>query len=442
MTAAPDPAPAGADAGLDQLRRGEFGTRPELVARAVVIVAAGMALYLYKGWWIGLAWTLAYLLSQAVAWVLLHRPPPHGARLVRAGYASYVATTAIYTALPLGLLLSGDTTLVYCGAMGLIALGVFTLWREEAPAALLPFDVALGWLAAGTAFAGTLRWTGSVIEVVILAALSVTAAGYYTLAMIANRRTRQALKAAAARGTEAQKMEAIGRLSGGIAHDFNNILTVLQGNLELYEEIADPEERRRLVQEAHAAALRASGLVAQLLAFARRAPLAPAPLDAGRVMEDLAGMAARVLPESIRVTHVRPAGVLPVRADPDRLLAALLNLVINARDAMAGRGRLTLSAGVARIGARDEAALPPGDYVRFVVGDTGPGMDAATAARALEPFYTTKPVGAGSGLGLPMAKGFAEQSGGALRFATADTGTTVSILLPLAPAAGGPAGGA
>jgi signal transduction histidine kinase len=423
---------------LSQLFRSEFGSPTEVLARFAIIIAGSITLLFYAGWWIGPIWGAAYLTSQGLAYLAMTRPqPPHGRLTVRLAYLTYMLTTGVYAALPGALLTVDDMALSFCGAMGLIALGVFTLWREEPPAPLLVFDIGLGAAAGLLALAVYVPRVDGIWPQVIMVMLCITAVGYYAMALITTRATRVRLKAAAQRGIEAQKMEAIGRLSGGVAHDFNNILTVLQGNLELYREVDDPAERDKLIADAHVAAKRAAGLVAQLLAFARRAPLAPSVIEAASVIEELTSMVARVLPASITVFPAVPTEPVHARADHDQLLSSLLNLVINARDAMGGRGEITLAARPVTITAQKAVLLlDAGRYVCFSVSDTGGGMTRDVADRALEPFFTTKPVGAGSGLGLPTAKGFAEQSGGALDIETGPVGTTVTIYLPRAPAPG------
>lgn len=412
-------ATADADPGLAQLRRREFGSGIEYAIRVLLILAAAIGVRYLTGTWNGFVWAAAYFASQALAWVALTRPPPYDFRRTAMGYGAYMLTSTVFVALPLWLMTSADPALAYCGAMGMIAGAIFTLWREETPDALLPFDAAIGCVALGVGLYATWEMAGTWGERALMMGLTLVAAGYFTAAVVTARATQARLKRAAARGAEAQKMEALGRLSGGIAHDFNNILTVLQGNLELSREIDDPLEKARIVEEALAASKRASGLVAQLLSFAQRAPLSPARLEAGAVITDLAQVAARVLPATITVSQCTPPGVVHVSADPDRLMTALLNLVINARDAMSGRGRLALWADIA--GA---------DRVVFGVGDDGPGMSPETVAQATDPFFTTKPLSEGSGLGLSMAKGFAEQSGGALQIESGESGTRVVLILP------------
>lgn len=426
---------------LDQLRVSEFGNPVELTLRFSVILASSGALFLYSGHWYGPLWGALYVLSQILTYRLLVRAVPMGVpNPLALCLIAYLVTTLIFLCLPLGLFMYADKTLAFSGGMGLVALCVFTLWRENPPAVLMGYDMLIGWLIAVCTLIACLPEIEGAVGQGIVIILTITAATYYSLALYNTRRAREALKAAAQRGIEAQKMEAIGRLSGGVAHDFNNILTVMQGNLELYDEVDDPEERRALIVEARIASARAAGLVAQLLTFARRAPLEPSVIEAKAVIEELTSMTARLLPASITVYPAIPVDAIYVRADHDQLLSALLNLVINARDAMEERGAITVAAGhVAKSTTRPIPGLAPGRYVSFSVSDTGPGMSAEVQERALEPFFTTKPVGAGSGLGLPTAKGFAEQSGGAMTIDTGPRGTTVTLYLPQADKRDAPA---
>src|SRR6056297_175503 len=416
------------------LFRGEFGTPVELAVRFVVIVLSGLGLYAYLGWWIGPIWSAIYLLTQALAYfVMSHRGQRFASAQWPLALSAYMMTTSVFVTLPAFLITTDDPVLVFCAVMALVALCVFTLWRETPPGSLLYFDIGIGWFTGALAMVHALPFADGAMAVLVMCLTCGAAVGYYSMAMITTRAARQTLKEAAQRSAEAQKMEAVGRLAGGISHDFNNLLTVLQGNLELYQEIPDPEERHMLVVEAHAAAIRASGLVSQLLSFSRRAPLTPDDAQVEDVLAELASMSSRLLPATITVETGPPAVRMMVRADLNRLNAALLNLVINARDAMEGHGTLRLSAhAVDR--ARDPN-LPPElsgrAFVRFDVADSGPGMSDDLIAKAVEPFFTTKPVGAGSGLGLPSAKGFAEQSGGALLVRSAPGDTVVSIYLPL-----------
>jgi signal transduction histidine kinase len=415
----------------------EFGDPIEVPLRLFLICSGAVIYEFHSGNGLGPIWLLAYLVLEALAFALSFRAPAQPSRRHRRlGMAAYYAATMSFASLPLFLLATGDAAESFAAAMALSMLCVFNLWRDDPPAAVLPLDMAIGWLFAGTVALFHVPPTGALLSDVLLHLLLLGAVSYYSMALVSTRRTLRKLREAAARRQEARKMEALGRLSGGIAHDFNNILTVLQGSLELYEEVCDADERRRLVQEAHGSALRASALVRQLLSFARRAPLTPQRIEADDVVETLGAMAERLLPAGIAVRVDPPAVRLPILADGDGLSSALLNLLINARDAIGERGTIYLAAAPLRQVAPGDPlpGLAPGSYVAFSVTDDGPGMTPEIAAQALEPFFTTKPIGAGSGLGLPSAKGFAEQSGGGLIIDSRPGRTRVTLCVPLAPA--------
>jgi len=234
---------------------------------------------------------------------------------------------------------------------------------------------------------------------------------------------------------QAQRMEAVGQLSGGIAHDFNNLLGVIIGNTEcLLETLADDPERAELAREVLQSALGGAGLTRRLLAFGRRQSLSSQQINLGAEAAQHVNLLRRTLGEHIRVETVFDDNLWPVRADPSQIGDALLNLAINARDAMPRGGVLmvdTFNDRVPEGGAAHLAGVIPGDYAVLAVTDTGIGMPPEVCARAVEPFFTTKPPGAGSGLGLSMIYGFAHQSGGHLTVASkVGIGTTVSIYLP------------
>ncbi len=239
---------------------------------------------------------------------------------------------------------------------------------------------------------------------------------------------------------EAQKMQAIGQLTGGIAHDFNNLLTVILGNLELARGrlSADPAMRAR-IERATWAAQRGAALTAQLLAVARKQPLAPASIDLAGSMPELVPLLRRTLGADIEIGYVADEGLWPALADPAQLENAVLNLALNARDAMPDGGRLTIEMRNQVLDGRYAAAhheVAAGDYAMLAVSDTGHGMPPAVLARVFEPFFTTKPDGKGTGLGLPMVFGFVKQSGGHVKITSeVGRGTTVRLYLPRAAAA-------
>jgi PAS domain S-box-containing protein len=234
---------------------------------------------------------------------------------------------------------------------------------------------------------------------------------------------------------QAQKMESVGRLAGGVAHDFNNMLGVILGTTEMaLDRVSSSDPLRKDLEEIHKAATRSADLTRQLLAFARRQAVAPKVLDLGETISGLVRILKRLIGESI-VLEWRPASDLwPVRMDPSQVDQILANLCINARDAMAGMGRLDIDLGntsldVAFCSSRGGAL--PGDYVRLAVRDTGCGMDQETQSHLFEPFFTTKPLGKGTGLGLATVYGIVKQNGGLVEVESAvGKGTTMSVYIP------------
>ncbi|MCJ8151213.1 hybrid sensor histidine kinase/response regulator [Shinella sedimenti] len=235
---------------------------------------------------------------------------------------------------------------------------------------------------------------------------------------------------------QAQKMEAVGQLTGGLAHDFNNILAGVSGSLDLMKtrltqgRIAEID---RYITGAQGAVKRAAALTQRLLAFSRRQTLDPKPSDINRVVAGMQDLITRSVGPAVAVETVAAGGLWTAFVDVGQLENALLNLCINARDAMPDGGRLTIETGNRWLDERtaSQRGVPPGQYVSLCVSDTGSGMSADVVARAFDPFFTTKPIGQGTGLGLSMVYGFAGQSGGAVRiYSEVGKGTMICIYLP------------
>jgi PAS domain S-box-containing protein len=235
----------------------------------------------------------------------------------------------------------------------------------------------------------------------------------------------------------AQKLEAVGQLTGGVAHDFNNLLTVIIGALDLIQRHPDDARRReRMVEAALGAAKRGEQLTHQLLAFARRQNLKPEPVRIDALLADCEPLLRRAVGEAVgfTVSPGCPDGV--ARTDPSQFEAAVMNLVVNARDAVAAGGTIRLETFACALAENEVEETPAGDYLCLAVHDTGVGMDAETMARVFEPFFTTKAVGKGTGLGLSQIYGFARQTGGGVSLDSAPgQGTTVKIFLPVSPEA-------
>ena len=241
---------------------------------------------------------------------------------------------------------------------------------------------------------------------------------------------------------QAQKMEAIGQLTGGVAHDFNNLLTVIIGGLDSMNrelpKVVDEKLRQRLQRlrdMANSGAEKAASLTSRLLAFARRKPLDPRAIDPNRMLAGLTDMLRRTIGETIELESVSAAGLWNALADPDELESAIVNLAVNARDAMPNGGKLTIETANASLDDSYVEAfaepIPPGQYVLIAVSDTGTGIDQATLQQVFEPFFTTKDPDKGTGLGLSQVYGFARQSGGHARiYSEVGHGTTVKLYLP------------
>jgi len=248
-------------------------------------------------------------------------------------------------------------------------------------------------------------------------------------------RQRDAIADLNHRLVQSQKMEAIGHLTGGVAHDFNNLLTVILGNAELLvEQLEDHPELLALAETMMRATERGASLTRSLLAFARRQPLEPRSIDVNQLLLHMENLLHRALGEHIECRFVLSREIWPAMIDPAQLETAILNLALNARDAMPGGGRLTVetaSVHLDEVYAAQNDDVEPGDYVMVAVADSGSGMSKEVLAHAFEPFFTTKDVGKGTGLGLSMVYGFVKQTGGHIKiYSEVGEGTSVKLYLP------------
>ncbi len=240
------------------------------------------------------------------------------------------------------------------------------------------------------------------------------------------------LREAEARARQSQRIEAIGTLTGGVAHDFNNLLAIILGNLELSLEADQADKRTKLIEASIKATMRGAGLTRNLLSFARRAHLEPTRMNLNQTIQNTMAWGSRVLPETIRVESSLMAGLWDVELDTTSTENAIINILLNARDAMPGGGTVTIETANMQIGdeyvsARNED-VEPGRYVLLAISDTGHGIPSDKLDRVFEPFYTDKPVGEGSGMGLSMVQGFIKQSGGLIRiYSEVGVGTTFKL---------------
>jgi signal transduction histidine kinase len=271
-------------------------------------------------------------------------------------------------------------------------------------------------------------------------ALAVPSPGQLRQAHLALQRETAQRREAEEMLRQAQRMDAIGQLTGGVAHDFNNLLTIIMGNLELAQRQLDAwregAEVRvgRHVANAAAGAQRAAALTQRLLAFARRQPLSPEPTDVNDLIAGMSDFFKRTLGETVALQIVGSAGLWNVEVDRAQMEAAILNLVVNARDAMPQGGKLTIETANAYLDedySRRHSEVRAGQYVLIAVSDNGHGMTPEVMGRAFEPFFTTKEVGQGTGLGLSQVYGFVKQSGGHVKiYSEVNEGTTIKIYIP------------
>jgi PAS domain S-box-containing protein len=287
---------------------------------------------------------------------------------------------------------------------------------------------------------GSRFWASVVIDRILDSDGKLLGFAKVTRDMTEKRRAEDALEHARATLAQAQKMEAVGQLTGGVAHDFNNLLTVITNSLDLLESrVRSDAQTRRIIDSAQRAAERGAWLTVQLLAFSRRQPLRPEIHNINAVIEGFEAVLRRACPEPIELELRLDPRPLAANIDSPQFETGLLNLVVNARDAMPNGGALRISTGRRTIGAAEAkrmSDIAPGDYVVVSVADTGEGMPPDVLNRVFEPFFTTKEVGKGSGLGLSQVYGFVTQSGGHVAInSEPGAGTTVTLYLPAVSAA-------
>jgi PAS domain S-box-containing protein len=281
---------------------------------------------------------------------------------------------------------------------------------------------------------GTLFWAHVVVDPISDETGELIGYAKITRDLSERREAQLALEKTRAAFVQAQKMEAVGQLTGGVAHDFNNLLAVILGNLDLAQRrLPGASPIRPLIENSLKAAQRGASLTQRMLAFARKQDLKSEAVRVPQLVSGMADLLQRSVGPKISIETRFPLGLPAIAADSNQLELAVLNLVVNARDAMPEGGVITIGARKRVVGDGDSDALAPGDYLCVSVSDTGEGMDEATLRQAVEPFFTTKGVGRGTGLGLSMIHGFAEQSGGRLTLkSTKGQGATAEICLPVA----------
>ena len=431
----------GFDADFD---RSAPATRAKTVERVLLSVAVLLVSLVPVGG-LAVSWWIVSVIAEVMLWrstdpELMGRRPG-AARTLRVAASAVAASAWVFCALLMWFAGTPVSTLLAIALLAAIALYVIASCHET-PIHMIAAGTppALGLLSLPLWMSDTL--TDRILlslAMALLVSFGVSSAiGSYKAHTRLKRtvtdriREQERLARAEEQLRHVQKMEAMGQLTGGMAHDFNNLLTPILGALDILERKAIGGDReQRLIAGALQSAERAKTLVQRLLAFARRQPLQATAVDVGELICGMADLVSSTIGPQIRVLVEIQPGLPPAKADPNQLEMALLNLAVNARDAMAEVGVLRLTADLAEVSGGDGGGLRPGGYIRVSVADTGTGMDEATIARATEPFFSTKGVGQGTGLGLSMVHGLAQQLGGDLRIRSRPgLGTNVELWLP------------
>lgn len=423
---------------IDRLYHAEYGNRAELCWRLGLLPVAALALFDYRGSMAGFWWVASFYLSHLCYFAILRsRPEDATSRDCTLSGITLIAVLIAYVWLPTSLVGDPDVAVSLSATAAFGTLLIFLVQRADTMLWLVIAEIAVVTVAVCAVLIQILPTVQGNGPRLVIALSGVALCGYFAQAILSHRQQRLDHEAAAKRSAQAQKMEAIGQLVGGVAHDFNNILTVLSGNLELYDVVPDPTEKDQLIREARDSAERGAVLVQQLLAYSRQTPMKISHHDLSEVLCRTLALCSRVLPSSIAAKFEVPEVPVMIKIDSNQLITALINLLINARDALERVGTILVRYEVVTLQGA-QANLPgfppePGTYVQISVIDDGPGMSPDVLARATEPFFTTKPVGKGSGLGLSMVEGFARQSGGGLVIRSSAKGADVSIYLPHDP---------
>lgn len=419
---------------LDVLHRADFSDFSEFALRQMLVFVSAVIMTAVTGDVIFALWLGVYFTLQAIYWKLVttRRTQVSLARLL-AAYGMYVATLTCFAFAPFYAMMMPDPIYVFAGGYALMAVTLFITQRPDPGWDLVLLDSGL--FAAGVLGTLLLLWpkiatTGEALVALVICGSVVV---YFFRSNVTRYHRRVERLEAEQRYARALKARALGQFVGGVAHDFNNQLAAILGHLELFELLDTPQEREDALRQARESAERAAMTVKQLLASSGRTRLSPKPIDMTAFVTQLGPVVLGLTDGRISLQvagHSERA--LIAKVDTDMLETCVLQLCLNAQDAMTGKGKITIRAELMLERPTLEPALeakPP--YVAVTVEDSGPGVSREALSKIAEPFYTTKAVGEGAGLGLSAVAGFARQSGGGLLLENGAKGLRASILLPL-----------
>jgi len=413
----------------------EYGDWREWVMRMSAVGFGALLMVAYANWTAPIVWALCFYGIHVANYRFTSRRLTHPTqREVWIAGGLFAVLTGVFVPMPVVMVLYGDPVMVYGGALLLATTVAYHIRRGDRILWLNWAQNVIFSCAGLTILVHFLPQVDSPLGKAGAIFATLAAVTYVAMAMLFARRARLALEEAGARLAQDQKMSAIGRLAGGVAHDFNNVLTVVQGNLELYHVMEDKADRDAAVAEAQAAAKRAEAVVQQLLIYARKAPTQRKIVDANAAMSEIMGLIHTLVPERIAVHLIRTPCKSMVEVDAAQLTTAMLNLAKNAMDAMPASGNLHVVLSIEDVTEPrqmiDGRMLRNGPYLAIAVRDTGCGIPADSLSKVAEPFFTTKPAGQGTGLGLSMVIGFVQEQGGGLGIESSTQGTEVTLYLP------------
>ncbi|MEX3015997.1 sensor histidine kinase [Gymnodinialimonas hymeniacidonis] len=421
---------------LEELYQAEYGNPVDILLRGLGVPLGALLLQLYTGWLAPVLWVLIFAGFHAVQWPFLTLRRKAASQLdAVVGGLLFIAVQISFLWLPTVLAANDDSSLMLIGMMVFVITAMYHVRRADRSRWLVLTQVAI--FATSLAYISYACIERSDDPIVHAGVVMVTlfAIIFISVTMLGAHHRRLEIIQASANLAHEQKMSAIGKLAGGVAHDFNNSLTVIKGNLELFDEIHEASERREVMSEALRAAERAEGVIEQLLIYARKAPSKSSKIDANKALEDLEAFGQTMVPERIQLDVTKLPHPVMIEVDHRQLSAALLNLVKNSVDAIEANGTIVASLAVSNTTAsrKKESESVPGDgrFVTFSVFDTGSGIPPEILGNVSDPFFTTKEPGKGTGLGLSMASGFATESGGKMEIESTKSGTLVSLILPL-----------
>lgn len=420
---------------IDRLYKIDYGRPREAALQVAVMVGAAVAFYFYADSFAGFYWVGSFLAADAIyLGVLKTRPTDCTQRDYKLAGIAILISMATFLWFPVYLTTCSDLALTIMANLLLGLTMLFVIRRADTALWLVLAEITLLYCVSIIAFLNAFEAIVDSYGLLLVWIVGLVFLVSFGQVVLANRKNRLDTEAAALRSIQAQKMEATGQLVGGVAHDFNNILTAVIGNLELYHEVEHQHDKDQFVADAKSSAELAAQLIRQLLAYSRQSKLDIKPTSLSEIFTQLQSLSRRLLPRSVDLVFMHPNSTIEIEVDANQLTTALINLLINARDALHDKGRVVIDCQLQVIGPSFPKfigyALEPGKFVEISVTDDGPGIDPAIIDEVTVPFFTTKSVGKGSGLGLSMVEGFARQSGGGLRIVSSQAGACVSIYLP------------